>query len=132
MRCFEKRRRRGVAPDGGDCRSDQVGRNPRAFSVADRGQSVWARRDPASDRAGYRGLRPVGADDRPLGAGGHPFVTDGGHWIVDAALGRIPDPKMLADRLLVVPGVVEHGLFVGLASMAILAGPGGVRTVERP
>ncbi|MGD9766249.1 MAG: ribose-5-phosphate isomerase RpiA [Pseudolabrys sp.] len=65
------------------------------------------------------------------GAGGHPFVTDGGHWIVDAALGRIPDPKMLADRLLVVPGVVEHGLFVGLASMAILAGPGGVRTVER-
>ncbi|MBN9048144.1 MAG: ribose-5-phosphate isomerase RpiA [Rhizobiales bacterium] len=65
------------------------------------------------------------------GAGGHPFVTDGGHWIVDAALGRIPDPKMLADRLLAVPGVVEHGLFVGLASMAILAGPGGVRTVER-
>jgi len=66
------------------------------------------------------------------GASGHPFVTDGGHWIVDAALGRIPDPKMLADRLLAVPGVVEHGLFVGLASMAILAGPGGVRTVERP
>ncbi len=65
-------------------------------------------------------------------AGGHPFVTDGGHWIVDAALGRIPDPKILADRLLAVPGVVEHGLFVGLASTAILAGPDGVRTVERP
>lgn len=66
------------------------------------------------------------------GAGGHPFVTDGGHWIIDAALGRIPDPKTLADRLAAVPGVVEHGLFVGLASMAILAGPGGVRTLERP
>ena len=65
-------------------------------------------------------------------AGGHPFVTDGGHWIIDAALGRIPDPKMLADRLLAVPGVVEHGLFVGLADMAILAGPDGVRTVGRP
>jgi ribose 5-phosphate isomerase A len=67
-----------------------------------------------------------------LGAGGHPFVTDGGHWIIDAALGRIPDPKTLADRLAAVPGVVEHGLFVGLASMAILAGPDGVRAIERP
>lgn len=66
------------------------------------------------------------------GAGGHPFVTDGGHWIIDAALGRIPDPKTLADRLAAVPGVVEHGLFVGLASMAILAGPDGVRAIERP
>jgi len=63
---------------------------------------------------------------------GHPFVTDGGHWILDAKLGRIGDPKALAARLVAIPGVVEHGLFIGLAQVAILAGPGGVRVVERP
>ena len=63
---------------------------------------------------------------------GHVFVTDSGHWILDAKLGRIADPKALADRLSTVPGVVEHGLFVGLAQAAILAGPAGIRVVERP
>jgi ribose 5-phosphate isomerase A len=63
---------------------------------------------------------------------GHPFVTDGGHWIADAALGRIPDPEGLAAGLVAIPGVVEHGLFIGLAQTAILAGPAGVRIVERP
>ena len=63
---------------------------------------------------------------------GHVFVTDGGHWILDAKLGRIADPKMLADRLSAIPGVVEHGLFIGLAQAAILAGPDGIRIVERP
>ena len=63
---------------------------------------------------------------------GHAFVTDGGHWILDAALGRIADPRALAARLCAIPGVVEHGLFIGLAHAAILAGPAGVRVVERP
>jgi ribose 5-phosphate isomerase A len=62
---------------------------------------------------------------------GHAFVTDGGHWILDAALQRIADPKALADRLAAIPGVIEHGLFIGLATTAILAGPAGVRIVER-
>lgn len=65
------------------------------------------------------------------GKDGHVFVTDGGHWIVDAALGRIPEPKSLAERLAAIPGVMEHGLFVGMAKTAILAGPDGVRVVER-
>jgi ribose 5-phosphate isomerase A len=66
------------------------------------------------------------------GKDGHPFVTDGGHWIVDAALGRISEPKVLADRLVAIPGVMEHGLFIGMAQTAILAGAGGTRVVERP
>jgi ribose 5-phosphate isomerase A len=65
-----------------------------------------------------------------LTAEGRPFVTDGGHHLLDAALGRIPDPRALAARLAQIPGVAEHGLFIGLASAAILAGPDGVRTVE--
>ncbi len=66
------------------------------------------------------------------GADGHAFVTDGGHWIVDAGLGRITDAPKLACALAAIPGVVEHGLFIGLASAAVLAGPEGVRVVERP
>jgi ribose 5-phosphate isomerase A len=62
---------------------------------------------------------------------GHAFVTDNGHWVLDAALQRIPDPKALANRLAVIAGVVEHGLFIGLAQAAILAGPDGVRIVTR-
>jgi ribose 5-phosphate isomerase A len=65
-------------------------------------------------------------------ADGHAFVTDSGHWILDAGLQRILEPRSLADRLVSIPGVVEHGLFLGLARMAILAGPQGVRIVERP
>jgi ribose 5-phosphate isomerase A len=63
---------------------------------------------------------------------GHAFVTDGGHFILDAALERIADPALLARCLADIPGVVEHGLFIGLAKTAIIAGPDGVRTVERP
>lgn len=65
------------------------------------------------------------------GRDGHAFVTDGGHWLLDAQLQRIPDPVALAGRLKAVPGVMEHGLFIGLARTAIIAGPDDVRLVER-
>jgi ribose 5-phosphate isomerase A len=61
---------------------------------------------------------------------GHAFVTDGGHFILDAALGAISDPRSLAARLVAIPGVMEHGLFIGLASLAVIAGPEGQRIVE--
>jgi ribose 5-phosphate isomerase A len=61
----------------------------------------------------------------------HVFVTDGGHWIVDAHLGRIQNAARLAELLSVVPGVVEHGLFIGFAGTAILAGGQGIRVIER-
>lgn len=56
-----------------------------------------------------------------------PFLTDGNHYIVDASLGRIADPEGLADGLARIPGVVEHGLFIGLASAAIVAHPNGIK-----
>jgi ribose 5-phosphate isomerase A len=61
---------------------------------------------------------------------GHGFVTDGGHFILDASLERIAEPAALADRLAAIPGVVEHGLFIRLASMAIIAGTDGLRIAE--
>jgi ribose 5-phosphate isomerase A len=65
------------------------------------------------------------------GKDGHVFVTDGGHWIVDAHLGHINDAPRLASLLSVIPGVVEHGLFIGLATTVVLAGAQGIRVVER-
>jgi len=63
---------------------------------------------------------------------GHAFVTDEGHLLLDAAFAHIAEPASLARRLAAIPGVVEHGLFIGLAHIAIIAGHDGVRIVERP
>lgn len=59
-------------------------------------------------------------------ADGRNLVTDGGHIILDGAFGWIPDPKALSIALNAVPGVVENGLFLGLATGAILAGADGL------
>lgn len=58
------------------------------------------------------------------------FTTDGGHYILDASFGRIPDAEALAEALNSIPGVVEHGLFINLATLAIIAGPAGARVLE--
>ena len=65
------------------------------------------------------------------GPGDAPFVTDQGNLIIDCAFGAIPEPEVLAFALKRVPGVVEHGLFLGLADLAIVAGSGGVRALRR-
>jgi len=51
---------------------------------------------------------------------GAPFVTDEGNHILDCSFGRIPDPSGLARELEAMPGVVEHGLFIGMASLALI------------
>jgi ribose 5-phosphate isomerase A len=58
------------------------------------------------------------------------FMTDGGHYILDASFGRIPDAEALSAELNLIPGVVEHGLFIHMASLAIIAGPAGARTLK--
>jgi ribose 5-phosphate isomerase A len=60
---------------------------------------------------------------------GEPFVTDGGHFIADCACQAIPDPEALAGALNAHPQVIEHGLFIGLSSLAILGTDTGTRTV---
>lgn len=54
------------------------------------------------------------------GAEGKPFVTDEGHHILDCSFGRIADPPALARALSDMPGVMEHGLFIGMASIALV------------
>ena len=64
-------------------------------------------------------------------AEGKPYLTDGGHFILDASFGRIPDAQGLSSALLEIPGVVQHGLFIGLASTVVLAGEGGITLLRR-
>jgi ribose 5-phosphate isomerase A len=105
-----------------------LGRFPLPVEIVPFGATVTRRAvEAAAAEAGCPGSAPLRKT-----RDGHPFVTDGGHWLVDAQLQRIADPQALATRLSAIPGVVEHGLFIGLARAAIIAGPAGVRIVERP
>lgn len=63
---------------------------------------------------------------------GSVLLTDGGHYILDAHLGRIAQPEALGLALNQVPGVVEHGLFIGLATAAFIAAADGVRVLGDP
>ena len=60
-----------------------------------------------------------------------PFETDGGHFILDASFSRIPDAFALSRELLDIPGVVEHGLFLGYAKVVFLASPDGVKQLGK-
>ena len=66
-----------------------------------------------------------------LAKDGQPFVTDSGNVLFDCAFSRIDDPEALDEALKRVPGVVENGLFLGIADAAIIAGPDGVVVIER-
>jgi ribose 5-phosphate isomerase A len=103
---------------------DALGRFPLPVEIVPFGmEATRAKIETAAGASGVTKLRQ--------GKDGKTFVTDSGNWILDAALERIRDPKTLATRLSAIPGVVEHGLFIGLAHVAVLAGPNGVRVIER-
>ncbi|ODT80167.1 MAG: ribose 5-phosphate isomerase A [Pelagibacterium sp. SCN 64-44] len=61
---------------------------------------------------------------------GAPFVTDGGHLILDAFFGRISQPEALSSDLLNIPGVVQHGLFLKMCGKAYVATPNGVEVLR--
>lgn len=58
--------------------------------------------------------------------GGKPFISDGGNLILDCEFGRIEEPEDLDEALKLIPGVVENGMFLGIADLAIIAGEGGI------
>ena len=62
---------------------------------------------------------------------GQPYETDQGNWILDCVFAPILDPRPLAERLAERAGVVEHGLFCGLATEVVVAGSGGIRVLSR-
>jgi ribose 5-phosphate isomerase A len=62
---------------------------------------------------------------------GNPYTTDEGHHILDCSFGEIADPAALAQTLRSIPGVVEHGLFIGMAEMAFIGKDSGVIQIKR-
>ena len=104
-----------------------LGRFPLPVEVVPFGLTVTR----AAVEAAARACGAPGPARLRIGNDGHPFVTDSGHWLLDAALERIPDTAALACSLNAIPGVVEHGLFIGMAHTVILAGRDGVRVVGR-
>lgn len=108
-------------------RVERLGRFPLPIEVVDFG----LRATVLAVEAAVRAAGCTGSLKLRHRADGHVFVTDQKHLILDAALGVIPDARLLAQVLAEVPGVVEHGLFIGLARRVILAGNGGVSVVER-
>ncbi len=105
-----------------------LGRFPLPVEIAPFGAAVTRRAvEQAAAASGCSGPAPLRKR-----ADGHVFVTDGGHWLLDAQLRQIADPQALATRLAAVPGVMGHGLFIGVARTAIVAGPDAIRVIERP
>lgn len=116
------------------------------IAVASRRLLIVADQSKTVDRLGTRAPLPVEVDPfsapvqpeflSSLGAepalrraaGGEPFVTDGGHWIYDCRFpDGIVDPEVLCRELNWRPGIVEHGLFLGIAWGAVIAGPDGTQ-----
>lgn len=107
-------------------RVETLGRFPLPVEVAPFGLGA-TRRAIETAIAGLGGVGTLTLRRRPDGA---PVVTDGGHWILDAALGRIEAPERLAAALDAVPGVMGHGLFIGLADVVICAGADEIEIFE--
>lgn len=76
-----------------------------------------------------RGLGLEGPVMPRMSAPDAPYLTDGGHYIFDCAFGAIDAPETLAQRIEAIPGVVDHGLFIGLATAIFVAGATGVRII---
>ena len=82
-------------------------------------------------QATERHLRGLGAKPKlRLGKDAMPFVTDGGNFILDCACGQISDPAVTAAAIRSIVGVVEHGLFLHMASLALIAGDDGVTELQ--
>ena len=75
-------------------------------------------------------LSALGCEPRLRMAGDKPFTTDSGNYIIDCVIAEIPDPAALEARLSAIIGVVESGLFIGLASKIVVGGTGVERAVH--
>lgn len=87
--------------------------------------------EPARSRQSIEGLTALGAAVTLRQADGHPYVTDDGFAIADCAFGAIAGAPGLEARIAGVPGIVESGLFIGLADTAMVAGLAGVQILKR-
>jgi len=105
----------------------RLGRFPLSIEVLEFGQKMTARR--VVDGLATLGYRDVAVTLRSRD--GLTFVSDSGNLIYDCALGAITSPPKLAALLAAIPGVVEHGLFIGMATTLIVAHPRRIQIIEK-
>jgi ribose 5-phosphate isomerase A len=74
-------------------------------------------------------IAQLGGRPQLRGDAAAPFLTDNGNLVLDVSFEEIADPVALAVRLKAIAGVVEHGLFCGMARTAVIGGPDGVRVL---
>jgi ribose 5-phosphate isomerase A len=106
---------------------DPLGAFPLPVEVVSFGHiSTRGRIRQTAESLGYANLTLV-----LRGKDGQPYRTDNANYIYDCSFGAITNARLLASALSAIPGVVDHGLFVGMAAALVLAGPAGVRVIER-
>lgn len=105
---------------------ETLGRFPLPIEINSFGSELTRRR--IHQRLSYVGLEAAPSSWR-MATGESLLHTDGGHLILDLACGSIPDPAGLSALLDDLPGVVEHGLFIGYADTVIVGEDGGARIV---
>ncbi|MEO8895970.1 MAG: ribose-5-phosphate isomerase RpiA [Rhizomicrobium sp.] len=104
----------------------RLGKFPLPVEVVEFGhKAIAARLQIAIDGLGYKDVKIVLRQKD-----GAPFKTDSGNLIYDCHMGAIQSTTKLGKVILAVPGVVEHGLFVGIATTLIIAGPGEVEVID--
>ena len=105
----------------------RLGKYPLPVEVVEFGHKATAFRLAEA----FRALNYAGVTMMVRQKDGAPFKTDSGNLIYDCALGAIQSAPRLAAAISAVPGVVEHGLFVGIATTLLIAGPGEVEVIEK-
>ena len=86
---------------------------------------------PFARAAEQRFIVSMGAEVRLRIKDGRPAATDQGNFLLDAAFGPMEDPAAIAEKLNGRAGIVEHGLFLGLAHDVIVAGKDGIQHLKR-
>ncbi len=105
----------------------RLGKFPLPVEVVEFGhKAIAARLKAAIDGLGYKDVRIA-----PRLKDGAPFKTDSGNLIYDCHMGAIQNADKLGKAVHAVPGVVEHGLFVGIATTLIIASPGDVEVIKK-
>lgn len=104
-----------------------LGAFPLPVEIVPFGASVTARKIAEVASA----LGCTGKISRRADEYGEPFFTDSGNFIYDCAFSKIPDPDNLAPALNAIPGVVDNGLFIDIAALAIIGSPSGIELIEK-
>ncbi len=106
----------------------RLGAFPLPIEVEPFGFTITAKK--VFDALRRAGVKQPDVTLRRRGDGLEPFVTDGGHYILDCACAEIPEPELAAAELIDLPGVIEHGLFIDLARIVIVGEERRARVME--